>query len=58
MGGVLCLHLVLKTICMTRRKAGDYLLPNWWVVVKKLLTRTPVYGVSSSWLKWPRRAED
>jgi len=28
---------------MTRRKTGDYLLPTWWVLVKKLLT--PVLDV-------------
>lgn len=53
---VSCLHLVFKTIQMTRRKAGDFLLPSWWVLVKNLIM--PVLDVSSSWWKWPRRAED
>lgn len=48
-------HLVFKTIQRTRRKA-DYLLPNSWVLVKKLLT--PVLEVSFSCWKWLRRAED
>lgn len=53
---VSCLHLVFKTIQTTRRKAGDYLLPSLWVLVKKLLT--PVLDVSSSWWKCPRGAEN